>query len=81
MIMAIQKRKEQAVKKRYDDKSESIRQYCKEKYLMNQTSTLIYQKAKFQEDPEVQLAYKRCQYLDIAEMKKILSKNEVPIKS
>ena len=58
------------VKKRYHDKSESIIQYRKEKYLKNRTSKITYQKAKYQENPEVQLAYKKCKYQENAEHKK-----------
>ena len=34
------------------------------------TFKIIYQKAKYQENPEVQLAYEKCKYLRIAKMKK-----------
>ena len=48
-------RKEKTVKKRYQDKDESIRQYNKEKYLKSRTYKITNQKAKYQENPEVQL--------------------------
>ena len=44
-----------AIKKRYHNKNESIRQHSKEKYLKNQTSKSTYQKVKCQENPEVHL--------------------------
>ena len=53
--MMIQKRKEWQVQKRYDDKKESIKQYKKEKYVENRTSDITYQKAKHQENPEMQI--------------------------
>ena len=43
------------VKKRYQDKNESIRQYSKGKYLKSRTHKIINQKAKYQENSEVQL--------------------------
>ena len=49
----------QALKKIYHDNNESIKQYSKEKYLKIQTSKINYQKAKYQENPEVQLAYEK----------------------
>ena len=52
--------KKQAFKKRHHDKSESMRQHHKEKYLMNRTSEISYQKAKCQKNPEVQLAHENC---------------------
>ena len=45
--MTIQKRKNRHLK-RGINKSESIRQYHKGKYLMNQTFEISYQKAKYQ---------------------------------
>ena len=42
-----EKQKQQAVKKRYHDKSESVRQYHKKKCLKNRTSKITYQKPKF----------------------------------
>ena len=54
-IMIIQKRKEWQVQKRHDDKKESIKQYKKEKYAENRTSDITYQKAKHQENPEMQI--------------------------
>ena len=50
--------KVQAVKKTFQDKSASIRQYCEENYLKNRKPKITYQKTKYQENPEVQLAYK-----------------------
>ena len=35
---------------------------------MNRTSKITYQKAKYRENPEVQLTYEKCKYLKIAEM-------------
>ena len=37
---------------------------------MNRTSEISYEKAKYQKNPEVQLAYEKCKYLEIAVMKK-----------
>ena len=67
-IMSNPEKKKQAVKKRYHDKSESIRQSHKGKYLKNQVCKITYQKAKYQENPKVQLAYKKCKYLENPEM-------------
>ena len=47
-------KKIQAVKKRCHDKKRSIRLYSKKKYLKNQISKITYQKAKYQENLEVQ---------------------------
>ena len=47
-------KKIQAVKKRHD-KKETIKQCKKQKYLENPTPKITYQKAKYQENPEVQL--------------------------
>ena len=41
---------------------------------MNRTSVITYQKAKYQENPEVQLTYKKWKCLQIAERKKIIKK-------
>ena len=35
-------KKRQAVKRRYDDKKESVKQYIKEKYVENRTSNIAY---------------------------------------
>ena len=69
-IRVTQKRRKQTFKNGYHDKSKSIRQYPKEKYLMNRTSEISYQNVKHQENPEVQLAHEKCKYLEITEMKK-----------
>ena len=37
---------------------------------MNRTSEISYEKAKYQKNPEVQLAYEKCKYLEIVVMKK-----------
>ena len=42
--MKIQKRKE-TVKRIYDDKKKSVKQYIKEKYVENRTSNIAYKKA------------------------------------
>ena len=57
-IMIIEKRKKQAVKKRYEDKKRiHYKQYEKENYVENGTSNIIYQKARHQENPELQLVH------------------------
>ena len=52
----IQKKRE-AVRKRYNDKSASIRQYIIEEYMKNLAYKIAYFKAKCQENPELQLTY------------------------
>ena len=65
-----QSRKEkQAVKKRYCDKSKSIRQ-------KNRTFKITYEKAKYQKNPDVQLAYKKCRYPENPEHS-LLKKNQL----
>lgn len=54
--MTIQKKKE-AVRKRYNDKRASIRQYIIEEYMKKLTYKIAYFKAKCQENPELQLTY------------------------
>ena len=54
--MTIQKKRE-AVRKRYNDKSASIRQYIIEEYMKNLAYKIAYFKAKCQENPELQLTY------------------------
>ena len=44
---------------RYHDEKESVKQYKEQKYLENLTPKGTYQKPKYQENPEVQLAYKK----------------------
>ena len=75
--MTIQKRKKQAVKKRNHDKSESIRQYQKEKYLKNRASKITYQKAKNQENSEVQLALKSVNTKKIQNIQKEIKKSSI----
>ena len=41
-----QEKKWRAVKRRYDDKKESVKQYIKEKYVEKWTSNITYKKAK-----------------------------------
>ena len=57
--MTIQKRKNRHLK-RDINKSESIRQYHKGKYLMNQTFEISYQKAKYQNFIK-KIRYQKCQ--------------------
>ena len=45
-------------KNRYEDKRESITEY--KIYVENQMSNITYQKVRYQENPEVQLVYKKC---------------------
>lgn len=71
----IQKRKKQKVKKKNKDKKESVKQYKKERYVENRTSNVTNMKNKYQENPEVQLAHKKCN--ENPEIKKI-SKGNVP---
>ena len=54
--MRIQKKRE-AVRKRYNDQSASIRQYIIEEYMKNLAYKIAYFKAKCQENPELQLTY------------------------
>ena len=54
--MRIQKKRE-AVRKRYNDKSASIRQYIIEEYMKNLAYKIAYFQAKCQENPELQLTY------------------------
>ena len=56
---------------RCHDKNETIRQYSKKKHMNNRISKIIYEKAKCQEK---QLAYKKCKYIEIAEIKKYYQK-------
>ena len=67
----MQKKKKQAVKRRYHDKNESMRQYSKK---ISEKSNIQNQKAKYQKNPEVQLTYKKCKHLEIVEMKKCYQK-------
>ena len=53
--MMIQKKKRKAVRERYYDKKETIKQYKKEKYQENRKLNTAYQKAKYPENCEVQL--------------------------
>ena len=46
-IMKIQEKKRHAVKMRYDDKKESVKQCIKEKYVKNWTSIIAYKKARY----------------------------------
>lgn len=64
-IMIIQKRKKQAVKKRYDDKKNSINQYKK----ICGKSNISYQKAKYQKNYKVQLIYKDADIMKILKVK------------
>ena len=63
--MIIQKRKKQAVKKRYDDKKNSINQYKK----ICGKSNISYQKAKYQKNYKVQLIYKDADIMKILKVK------------
>ena len=47
----------------YHDKNQLIRHYSKGKYLKNQISKITYQKAKYQENLKLKLAYKTFQLL------------------
>lgn len=65
-IMIIQKRKKQAVKKRYDDKKKnSINQYKK----ICGKSNITYQRAKYQKNYKVQLIYKDADIMKILKVK------------
>ena len=57
--MKIQK-KIHSVKRRFDDKKESVKQYKEKMYVEDRTSA--YKKAKYQESPKVQLLYVKCRY-------------------
>ena len=46
-------KKRDAAKKCYNNKKESIKNYKRGKYLENQTLKIMYQKAKYQENPEM----------------------------
>ena len=48
-------REKQTVKKRCFDEKEPIKQYKKQRYVENSTPKNMYQKAKYQQKPEVQL--------------------------
>ena len=48
-------KKKQTVKKRSLDEKEHIKQYKKQRYVENSTPKNMYQKAKYQQKPEVQL--------------------------
>ena len=58
-IIIIQKKKRKAVRERYFDKKETIKQYKKEKYQENRKLNTVYQKEKYHESREVQLDYKK----------------------
>ena len=66
-------KKRGAAKKRYNNKKESIKQYTG-KYLGNQTSKFMYQKAKFHENPEMHQAYQKCTYKKILKLKQTIKK-------
>ena len=59
--MTARKRKcSQIDEKRYHNERESIKQYKKQKCQKSRTPKVTCQKAKYQENPEVQMVYEKC---------------------
>ena len=68
-------KKRQAVKRRYDDKKESVKHYIKEKNVENRTSNIAYKmERKYHVNPEVRLLYSKCRYQENSEGKIIYQK-------